>query len=121
MTVAEPIIVDTNVIVCATRMRVAQHTIAIEALQTVEAANRPVWISRQVIREYAATMTRPNSEADACVVQDVVTDMQCLSANFHVTDETNEVTRELQNLLVKYDVKGRQVHDANIVATMLAN
>jgi predicted nucleic acid-binding protein len=38
-----------------------------------------------------------------------------------VADETAEVTRRLRSLLDSIPAAGRQVHDANIVATMLAH
>ena len=38
-----------------------------------------------------------------------------------VADETPEVTDQLLELLRTYPTRGKQVHDANIVATMLVN
>lgn len=121
MTAAEPTFVDTNVLVYATRTRVAQNAAAVAALAAMEADQRPVWISRQVMCEYAATMTLPTPEGRIFSALEVARDLERLGGSFLVADETSEVTRKLRSLLVKHDVKGRQVHDANIVATMLAN
>lgn len=39
----------------------------------------------------------------------------------YVTDETSATTVTLLKLINDYSVSGKQVHDANIVASMLAN
>jgi hypothetical protein len=38
----------------------------------------------------------------------------------HPVDETQAVTEQLLSLLRLYPTRGKQIHDANIVATMLA-
>ncbi len=40
---------------------------------------------------------------------------------FKVADENQAITSTLVGLLAKYKIGGRQIHDANIVATMLVN
>jgi len=40
---------------------------------------------------------------------------------FEVADDTSAVTERLLGLLNELKIGGKQVHDANIVATMLAN
>lgn len=48
MTVAEPVFVDTNVLVYVSRKRAPKHVAAVEWLRLVEQAGRPVWTSRQI-------------------------------------------------------------------------
>lgn len=43
-----------------------------------------------------------------------------LEACFQVADDTAAVTRQLIKLLGDFKIGGKQAHDANIVATMLA-
>jgi predicted nucleic acid-binding protein len=38
-----------------------------------------------------------------------------------IFDENNTTTKELLNLVITYSVKGKQIHDCNIVATMKLN
>jgi len=45
-----------------------------------------------------------------------IDDLQLL---FNVADETADVTRTLLDLVKTYPTGGKQIHDANIVATML--
>ena len=40
---------------------------------------------------------------------------------FNVADDTGNVTQQLLSLLKQYPSGGKQVHDTNIVAAMLAN
>lgn len=59
MTDAEPLFIDTNILVYANVTESPYHAPALHAIQTAYQAGRPLWISRQVLREYLATLTRP--------------------------------------------------------------
>jgi predicted nucleic acid-binding protein len=50
----------------------------------------------------------------------VVETLKRLAPLFQIADETEQVRSNLLNLLMEYPTRGKQVHDANIVATMLA-
>lgn len=43
------------------------------------------------------------------------------STRFHVAEDSPQVTERLLTLMEQIPIGGRQVHDANIVATMLVN
>jgi len=43
-----------------------------------------------------------------------------LEERFQVADDTSAVTSQLVKLMGDFQIGGKQVHDANIVATMLA-
>lgn len=121
MTVAEPVFVDTNVLIYVSRKRAPKHAAAIESLRLVEQAGRPVWISRQVVREYLAVATRPQPDVPALTPEQAAADARRLSHAFFVADENEAVAHHLLDLVHRLGVQGRQIHDANIVATMLAN
>lgn len=46
--------------------------------------------------------------------------MHYLEKHFQVADDTAAVTSQLVKLMENIQIGGKQVHDANIVATMLA-
>ncbi|MCZ2098776.1 MAG: hypothetical protein LC121_21440 [Anaerolineae bacterium] len=46
--------------------------------------------------------------------------VQTILSLFYVADDSAEVTAQLMTLLEAYPTRGKQIHDANIVATMLA-
>ncbi len=56
----ERLFVDTNVLVYANVAEAPFHTEARAAIRTYEDQGVTLWISRQIIREYLATLTRPN-------------------------------------------------------------
>jgi predicted nucleic acid-binding protein len=78
-----------------------------------------IWISRQVLREYAVVMSRQEFYEKTLTSQDIVDDIVKWENSFKVIDETKDITDNLKNLLVKYDLKGKRIHDANIVSSMM--
>ena len=50
----------------------------------------------------------------------IVERLRYFEAHFQIADETAAVTEQLRRLITEVPVGGKQVHDANIVATMLA-
>ena len=83
--------------------------------------DEPLRISRQVVREYLAVVTRPQSWQVEVGRGEALDDANSLLANFEVLEDGHEVTEVLLSLCREIPVGGRQVHDANIVATMLAH
>lgn len=48
-------------------------------------------------------------------------EMKYLSDNYCIADEINSTTLILGELLQKYKIAGKQIHDANIIATCIDN
>ena len=117
---AEPLFVDTNVLVHANVAKAPCHGQALTALKTSHQAGHALWISRQVLREFAATTTRPQTFSKPSPPDVVIERIRYLEDRFHVADDSGAVTRHLVKLLGDFDIGGKQIHDANIVATMLA-
>ena len=80
-----------------------------------------LWISRQVIREYLVQVTHPHTFTPALTIDQVIQQWAQVEALFRIADETQAVTAHLLALLQTYPTRGKQIHDANIVATMRAN
>lgn len=51
--------IDTNVLVYANVIEAPMHEQSLAAINAAHQAGRTLWISRQVIREYLVTMSRP--------------------------------------------------------------
>lgn len=112
---------DTNVLVRARFTAAPEHAVARARLrEIVDGAERP-HISRQVVREYLAVVTRPQAWAVPLATPDALRDVRWLLSSFKVLEDGPEVTRALVALCQDVQVGGRQIHDANIVATMLAH
>ena len=81
--------------------------------------DRETVTSRQILREYLACSPARNL-GPSVTMADVLDDIQRYSARFHVLEDGPAVTDALIALCREVPVGGRQIHDANIVATMLA-
>jgi len=112
--------VDTNILVHATAAGSPFHTRAREALARL-AANGPLAISQQVLREYLAVTTRPQVWAKPLTLAEALADTDSFSRRFTILEDGLPVWDQLASLGRGFSFGGRQVHDANIVATMLAH
>jgi predicted nucleic acid-binding protein len=116
---AEPVFVDTNVLVYAHVAEAPWHQEAQAAIVEHETAGAPLWVSRQVLREYLVSLTRPQQFPIPPALETVVAQVRQFQQRFHVANEGPEVTTRLLALLLEVPTRGRRIHDANIVATML--
>jgi predicted nucleic acid-binding protein len=117
---AEPVFIDTNILIYANVAGAPFHEQALDALKLAQQSERPLWISRQVLREFISARTRPQTFAQPSTTDVVIERVRYLEERFQVADDTASVTEQLINLLGNFKIGGRQIHDANIVATMLA-
>jgi hypothetical protein len=70
---ADPVFVDTNVLVYATRPSSAEHA-ARAALTGLEGEGSTLWVSHQVLREYLAVVTQPQVTASALPMTTAIAD-----------------------------------------------
>ncbi len=120
MTDAEPLFIDTNILIYANVATAPFHEQALNAIKAAHRSERPLWISRQIEREFIAARTRPQTFAQPSIPNIVIERIHYLEERFQVADDTAAVTEQLVKLMANFNVGGKQVHDANIVATMLA-
>ena len=117
---AKPLFVDTNILIYANVITAPLHTQALDVLKAAHQAGRPLWINRQVIREFIAARTRPQTFAQPATPAVIAERVRYLETHFHIADDTGAVTTQLIELMNNFPIGGKQVHDANIVATLLA-
>ena len=118
---ANAVFLDTNVLVHANVAEAPLHTSALAAIEQRYVAGAELWVSRQVLREYVAVLSRPQSFSAPQPMSTLIERVRYFSSRFRVADEGPEVTERLLALLEQITVGGSKVHDANIVATMQAN
>lgn len=118
---ADPIFVDTNVLVYSTMALSPLQSVALWQLNDLATAGHPLWISRQILREYLAGMSKPGLVSTPVPMATLLTDARTFETRFLVAEDGPGVTSHLLNLLAAIPCAGKQVHDANIVATMLAH
>lgn len=118
---AEPVFVDTNVLIYAALQRSERHASSVRLLDVAADEGARIWLSRQVLREYLAATTRPQGGDAPLTMQEAVVEIRSYERRFAIAEDGPAVTGQLLSLLLRYPTAGRQVHDANIVATMLAH
>jgi predicted nucleic acid-binding protein len=112
---ADPLFVDTNVLVYASWAAAPLHRHARNVLATHRSAGATLYISRQIIREWLATLNRPRT---GLALPDLIAEAQSFETHFAILDDTATTTANLLALLPQ--ASGVRVHDVNIVATMQA-
>ena len=76
-------------------------------------------LNRQVLREYFSVLTRSTFAEPPTPIASVIEDIRRFGKNFFIAEEDSLVTEKLLSLMATFSFRGKQVHDANIVATML--
>ncbi len=112
-------VADTNVLVHSTAPGSPDHARARAALSRL-ASQGPIAVSRQILREYIAATTRPQSWSRAFTLAEATSDTDAFAQRFTVLEDGPPVWRQLMAFSQRIVFGGKQVHDANIVATMLA-
>jgi predicted nucleic acid-binding protein len=120
-TAADPVFVDANILIYTQQALSPFHGSATAKLQDLAVAGHPLWISRQILREYLAAMSGPSALTAPVAMSILLADLQRFLARFQVAEDGPPVTALLASLLGSITCAGRQIYDANIVATMLAH
>ena len=113
--------VDTSVLVNARILEAPDHDLARAQLERALQDLEPLRISRQILREYLSVVTRPQTWSIAIAREEALADVDRLTNSFEILEDGPSVTQTLLALCREVTVGGRQIHDANIVATMLAH
>ena len=113
---------DTNVILSATDEGRAEHRSAMGIFSDWAARGTSLYVSGQIMREYLAVATRPVDKNGLGLKQaDAVANVRAFSARANLLPEDSKVADCLLGLLDEVPCAGKQVHDANVVATMLVH
>jgi len=119
-TTENPVFIDTNILIYANLAMSPFHLQATEGLQALDEQRLDLWISRQILREYLSGMTRQGDLTGEIPIASLVGDVRYFVNRFRLAEDSPQVTERLLTLMEQVPIGGRQVHDANIVATMQA-
>ena len=114
------VFLDTNILLRMILTQMNQHAEVDALVKRTISEGAELWISGQVIREFIVQATHPRTLAEPLTIEQVVHEIEAMKPLFQIADETAGVRDKLLELLQQYPTQGKQVHDANIVATMLA-
>jgi len=120
--VADRAVLDTNILLAATDESREDHEDAIAAINVWPASGVVLYTSGQILREYLAVATRPVDHNGLGMTQpDAIANVRALRARLNLLSEDVKVSGRLLELLDTIECRGKQVHDANVVATMLVH
>ena len=113
---------DTNVFLSATDESRAEHRQALLVFNDLAGRGTTLYASGQVMREYLSVATRPTgSNGLGLKHADALANARAFRTRTTLLTEDSRVADRLLDLLDEIACGGKQVHDANIVATMLVH
>jgi predicted nucleic acid-binding protein len=122
VTPPDRVMVDTNVFLAATDEGRAEHHDALTILNDWPARETILCASGQILREYLAVATRP-AERNGLGLKSsaALGNVRAIRERTTILAEDAKVIERLIGLLADVECGGKQIHDANVVATMLVN
>jgi predicted nucleic acid-binding protein len=116
------VMLDTNVLLAATDEARPEHRGALTIVNDWAATDTILCTSGQILREYLAVATRPAERNGLGLrLRDALGNVRAIRERTIVLAEDSRVTDRLLGLLADVECGGKQVHDANVVATMLVH
>ena len=112
---------DTNILVHSTVGSSPWHKETRNWLSILINDDVELCISTQVIREYLVILTRGDIFERKFTPKEALNALKTILPDFIIFNETEETLIHLYKLINRYGVKGKVIHDANIVATMLTH
>jgi predicted nucleic acid-binding protein len=121
MTPVEPGLVDANVLVYATDAGHPHHDTARGLLDAARTRSTTLYVTPQIICEFYSIVTHPRRVAKPRSYADATAALSGMLDFLHVLPSPDRIATMLVELLRRHPVKGGEVFDLQIVATMQAN
>jgi predicted nucleic acid-binding protein len=120
--VPDRVMLDANVLLAATDESRAEHRDALKVLNDWAAGHTDLCTSGQVLREYLSVATRSADQNGLGLnLPDALGNVRAIRERTTLLTEDTKVADRLLGLLADVECRGKQVHDANLVATMLVH
>ncbi len=116
----DKIFLDTNVLIYLSCEESLFHKTSVDNFKEIK-EHYELWTSTQVLREYAVVMTRKDFVEKPLTNREIINDLNIWMQTLSICGENVENVKILNELIKKYKVAGKRIHDANIVAAMIAN
>jgi predicted nucleic acid-binding protein len=113
---------DTNILLTATDEDRTGHDQVLDVINGWPAQGTTLYTSGQIIREYLGVATCPATHNGlGLTVSDALDNARAFRSRMLFLGEDAKVANRLAELLEETKSSGKQVHDANVVATMLVH
>jgi predicted nucleic acid-binding protein len=115
------VFLDTSLIVAATVDLHPAHQSDVMYVDRAVSAGLDLCISAQVCREFLVVLTRQPVSERVFRLDEALEALKVWTTGCRVLEDNGAVLQQLLSLVQDHQVRGKQVHDCNIVATMLVN
>jgi predicted nucleic acid-binding protein len=114
------LVLDTNVLLRLVEPEHERHRAAVGAVDALDALGHTKAILPQIVYEFWAVATRPiNARGLGLTGAEVHSKLEGILATARLLRDERRIYERWRELVADHDVKGKQVHDARIVAAML--
>lgn len=115
-------LLDTNLWLRAVQREAAQHTLAVDALAVLLGQGDEVFVTAQNLIEFWSVASRPiAANGLGWPVELVQLELERVQTQFPMLEDTPAILVHWIALVTTYQVTGRRVHDARLVAVMVAH
>jgi predicted nucleic acid-binding protein len=115
-------LVDTNVLLRTLEPGLPEHAQATHAIASVKQHGHSLSVTPQVVVEFWCAATRPvNVNGLGLGVSQVAPQVEAILRQFPLLPDSPDVFPNWQAIVTSHHVKGKQVHDARLVAVMRAH
>jgi predicted nucleic acid-binding protein len=115
-------ILDTNVLLRWERTQLLEHPLAVAAVDVLLQRGEPISITPQNLVEFWSVSTRPIDQngfgLSPAQVDSILTRLEAV---FDLLPDLPAIHDEWRQVILSVGVRGRQVHDARLVAVMKAH
>jgi len=113
------IFLDTNILLAACIEGRNKSTACRNLLEQGLTGERSLFTNGQVIREFLVVATRPvEVNGLGLTPKSALANVAEFKRCVRVLDETGDTSIQLEGLIERHRLKGKRIHDANLVATM---
>lgn len=116
------VLLDTNVLLSATAPLRPLHRAALTVLNDWPNQGFVLAVSSQILREYLVVATRPvEVNGLGLGVEDALVNVAAFRGRMRLLEDGEPVWDRLRALVAAYGCRGKQIHDANVVACALTS
>jgi predicted nucleic acid-binding protein len=118
---ADRVLLDTSLLVAASVEEHPSHAASKAYVEGLAGARTATCITPQICREFIAVLTRAAIGPRSFSVEEALSALNVWRTSCVLLKENELVFERWLRLVQEFKVKGKQVHDAHIVATMLTH